>query len=451
MQRRKGARQGGKGPRSTSKTESETKPLKTSAPLDLNFKGGERAPFLVPVDPGRVTRAKRVESIPFNECLAVPGFEEYVGHVGPYKTRLELVDNNNLGAVRLFLCHVQNTSTLELSIGLLANAALVQSYIEFVEGNGEYRPKTILQKIEALKKAVRWLRISSKDSSKSFAWGLDAGALEVVMDKLVERCNQLRPYAKAEEGRSTQMAYQIRKKQYLSREDFARLGAEIYSWLDYFRNQLDEETRRSRQWLGVAMRFQRLLVTSLFVHIPTPRVKVVATLSLDDIRISGESVHISIGVEKNSFRKLGLKEAVGRQVFLPRPLALHLRHWVLDLLPLVKRQEGKEVWVREDGLAVREQWVGAAVSKTCKNICGLYVTPLSLRRLRTTFAIEAIDELDGRLIDKESMKVELALASGHTREDQEKYYIIKSDERLLRRSKLVTDFTNDLLFGTAVG
>ena len=204
-----------KGPRSTSKTESETKPLKTSAPLDLNFKGGERAPFLVPVDPGRVTRAKRVESIPFNECLAVPGFEEYVGYVGPYKTRLELVDNNNLGAVRLFLCHVQNTSTLELSIGLLANVDLVQRYIEFVEGNGEYRPKTILQKIEALKKAVRWLRISSKDANKSFAWGLDAGALEVVMDKLVERCNQLRPYAKAEEGSSTQMAYQIRKKQYL--------------------------------------------------------------------------------------------------------------------------------------------------------------------------------------------------------------------------------------------
>ena len=70
------------------------------------------------------------------------------------------------------------------------------------------------------------------------------------------------------------------------------------------------------------MRFQRLLVTSLFVHIPTPRVKVVATLSLDDIKISGESVHISIGVEKNSFRKLGLKEAVGRQVFSASTIGL---------------------------------------------------------------------------------------------------------------------------------
>ena len=197
------------------------------------------------------------------------------------------------------------------------------------------------------------------------------------------------------------------------------------------------------------MRFERLLVTSLFVHIPTPRVKVVATMSVDDIKISGESVHLSIGVEKNSYRKLGVKGAVGRQVFLPRPLAMHLRHWVAVLLPLVRRQEGKEVWVREDGTAVAESWVGMAVKRTCKNICGLYVTPLSLRRLRTTFAIEAIDELDGRLIDKEGMKVELALASGHTREDQEKYYIIKSDERLLRRSKLVTDFTNGLLFGTA--
>ena len=124
---------------------------------------------------------------------------------------------------------------------------------------------------------------------------------------------------------------------------------------------------------------------------------------------------------------------------------------MLDLLPLVKRQESKEVWVREDGSSVREHWVGSAVSLTCKNICGLNVTPLSLRRLRTTFSIEAIDELDGRLIDKEGMKVELALASGHTREDQEKYYIIKSNERLLKRSKLVTDFTNDLLFGTMEG
>ena len=204
-------------PKRASKTKCETMRLKKPVPLKLNYKGGERAPFLGPAFPERVTRAKRVETLGFDECLAVPGFEEYVGYVGPYKTGLELRDNNNLGAVRLFLTHVQETSTCELSIGLLANAALVQGYIEFVEGNREYRPKTILQKIEALKKAVRWLRISSKDSSKGFAWGLDAGALEVVMDKLVERCNQLRPYAKAEEGRSTQMAYQIRKRQYLKK------------------------------------------------------------------------------------------------------------------------------------------------------------------------------------------------------------------------------------------
>jgi hypothetical protein len=78
---------------------------------------------------------------------------------------------------------------------------------------------------------------------------------------------------------------------------------------------------------------------------------------------------------------------------------------------------------------------------------GVPLNPLSIRKLRTTYVCQSIDEQDGRLIDKEGLRAEYALASGHTIDVMEKYYLLKDTQECVSRSRNITDLSNQYLFG----
>jgi hypothetical protein len=405
------------------------------------------APFLNPVHPERVTRAKRNISKPLDDCLLVPGFMDLMQYIGPYSSKLELQTKNNLNAVRSLFKLAEDKGIKELSMNLLANPSLIDSYITEAEHTDSYRPKTILQKIEALKKPLHWLRITSRNTEKAYAQGINPCLFDIIQDTLDERCRKLRPYAKADEGRSATVQYMQAAKQWLSRDDFALLEGHLNSWATFYWELICNQTLKSNAWTQACISYEQVVLTWLFVGIPTPRLKTVANINIEDIKISNGIVYLSIGVEKNSFRHLGLKDAIGRNIFMPETLAVHLQHWILDLLPRFKRVNETTPWINASGRKVQDKVLGTWVRKTCNDICGLKLDPLSLRKLRTTYVIDAIDELDGTVFDKLGLKMEYAHASGHSLDVMLKYYVIKDMAKSIARSKSIIEKTNQGIFG----
>jgi hypothetical protein len=412
-----------------------------------DFTWAPPAPFMNPLHPDHVGRAKKNITKPLDECISVPGFKDLMQYIGPYSSKLEIQTKNNLNSVRLMFKHAEDKGVHELSMGLLANPSLIDSYISDVEGSDSYRPKTILQKIESLKKPLHWLKISSRYPDKRYAQGINPGAFDIIQDTLDEKCKKLRPYAKAEEGRSANVKYMQATKQWLSHEDFCLLGAQLDSWAAFYWDFICEQALGSKAWVQACIAYQHLLLTWLFVGIPTPRLKTVANINIEDFKISNDIVYLSIGVEKNSFRRLGLKDAIGRNIFMPGTLAVHLKHWISDLLPKFIREVKTTPWIYGNGKQIPGKVLGRMVSKTCYDICGLKLTPLSLRKLRTTYVMDSIDELDGTLVDKLGLKMEYAHASGHSLEVMLKYYVIKDTAKSIARSKDIIEKTNQEIFG----
>jgi hypothetical protein len=132
---------------------------------------------------------------------------------------------------------------------------------------------------------------------------------------------------------------------------------------------------------------------------------------------------------------------------MPGTLAVHLKHWISDLLPKFIRDVKTTPWIYENGKQIPGKVLGRMVSKTCYDICGLKLTPLSLRKLRTTYVMDTIDELDGTLVDKLGLKMEYAHASGHSLEVMLKYYVIKDTTKSIARSKDIIEKTNQEIFG----
>jgi hypothetical protein len=90
-------------------------------------------------------------------CWDIAGFGEYVQWVAKFRPEYEMTQNNNITSVRTFMQMFED-SRAALSMRLLASPDQIVKYMELIKAQPDYVPKTRLQKIEALKKAIKWLK-----------------------------------------------------------------------------------------------------------------------------------------------------------------------------------------------------------------------------------------------------------------------------------------------------
>lgn len=319
-----------------------------------------------------------------------------------------------------------------------------------------YKDTSKLNLIEALKRPIKWLMMCQRDSSIEFSLNMNSKSLNLAFDIVSDWCRKIRPFQKAEMGRTTSIAYQQQLKQYLDFENFGRLGLEICNWLDFFQRCIQKEPVGTSRWRRNCMSFQKFLVCGLFVLIPTQRRSQIARVQTKDLgTISSDQVYINIGIEKNSFRKMGMRHSVGRHVFVPPPLSRYLLLWKENLLPSLTEMEGRinpSLWTlggKRDDHQFCDTLITGWVRTSCKAICGLALTPLSIRRLRSTYAIQSIDAMDHLTPDqKPEKKMEYAFACGHTLETVMKHYVMKTAEQQVERSMLITHCVNENMFGS---
>src|SRR5271154_311541 len=132
--------------------------------------------------------------ISIEKCWDIEGFKDYVDYLAEFKDRSDIIHNNNVNSIRSFLGMFVDDENVALSMNLLTNMDNINRYVEFVHGMVGYVPKTCLQKIEALKKCIKWLKMCTFKDNCSYSGENDHRALTAILDVLCHECNILRPY-----------------------------------------------------------------------------------------------------------------------------------------------------------------------------------------------------------------------------------------------------------------
>ena len=394
-------------------------------------------------------RAPRLSCYPLEECGKIAGFEEFVGWVANFRTHEEKTHNNNISSVRTFM-QMFADSNRPLSMRLLTSPDQIIKYIDLIKAQEHYVPKTRLQKIEALKKAIKWLKACSYRMDLPYVGGSDRDNLDCILGMLNKECNDLRPYAKADEGRCSLLSSHIAKNAFLSKEKFSELGDKLLEQLDrQHRNIADfkQLSLRKDAINDATMAYMKTLITSLFVLVPTQRAKVITLMELDDISYIPNGASINLAMEKNSYRRLHIRDVVGRHMAIPRSVSQYLQLWTQRYRRnLVIDERIMAVWVDRKGRELTSQRTSNFVRSVCSKLSGADLTPLSLRRLRTTYFVKSVQDTMGNAVAADYI-AQYAAEVGQTAEILHKFYLIKDPADQVAASKLMADMSNEIIFG----
>ena len=383
------------------------------------------------------------------ECRKIAGFEEFVAWVAKFHTDEEKTHNNNISSVRTFM-QMFAGSDRPLSMRLLTSPDQIIKYMDLIKEQKHYVPKTRLQKIEALKKAIKWLKACSYRMDLPYVSGSDRDNLDCILGMLNKECNDLRPYAKADEGRCSLMSSHIAKNAFLSKEKFSELGDKLLKQLDkQHRNIADfkQLSLRKDAIKEATMAYMRTLITSLFVLVPTQRAKVITLMELDDITYIPNGASVNLAMEKNSYRRLHIRDVVGRHMAIPRSVSQYLQLWTQRYRRnLVVDESIMAVWIDRKGRELASQTTSNIVRSVCSKLSGADLTPLSLRRLRTTYFVRAVQETMGNVAAADYI-AQYAAEVGQTTEILHKFYLIKDPADQVAASKQMADMSNEIIFG----
>ena len=398
----------------------------------------------------RLGRASRLACYPMRRCWEIAGFGEYVQWVAKFRSEYEMTQNNNISSVRTFMQMFEDSKS-PLSMRLLTSPDQIVKYMELIKAQPDYVPKTRLQKIEALKKAIKWLKSCSYMMDSPFASGADRDNLDHILMMMNKECNDLRPYAKADEGRCSLLSSHIAKNAYLSMTQFASLGRSLLE-------QLDKQHNKIAEFKGLALRpnvikdaayaYMQTLITSFFVLLPTQRAKIVTYMDIGDIGFNKDGASWSVTMEKNSYRRLGIADAVGRHIYIHPSLSQYLRLWTQRYRRyLVTDEAVMTMWIDRKGKELTSNLLSGFVGSVCKKLSGADLTPLSIRRLRTTYFVKGVQQAQSSSIASD-LVAQYAAEVNQTPDIIYKYYVIKNPEDQLAASRKMADLSNQLIFGS---
>jgi hypothetical protein len=418
--------------------------IKTPKSLQKRFKINKS------VDSQCIKRAPKQLGMALEECWTVNGFRDYVDFLAKFKDRNDILHNNHVNAVRSFLS-IFDMEGIVPSMKLLTNMDHINKYVRYVHGLVDYVPKTRLLKLEALKKAITWLKMCAFKEGCTYASPADIEPLNAILDVLNHECNLMRPYTKADEGRCSQESSHIATGTYLTREEFAGLGCQIMKELEK-NDKLISKYRKSRpeELFKATMEFEQLLLTSLFVMLPTQRSKLFWEAEVSDLTFIPEGASLAIYMEKSSYRRLGIKAAVGRHIFIHKGVAIYLQKWVDQYRAVMASdKQVTSLFVNKIGKPLMSGLVSHWVKSICRRISGANLTPLSIRRLRATYFVESIRELGDSVLEA-NLVAQYAAEVGQTPEILYQFYLIKKEKDLVNASRIVVDKANTLLFGAKI-
>jgi hypothetical protein len=394
-------------------------------------------------------RASIQLGFPLEDCWKIEGFKDYVDFLAKFRDRSDILHNNNCNAVRSFFS-MFGGQNVRLTMNLLTSLDNINRYVDFVHSKVAYAPKTRLQKIEALKKAIKWLKMCTFKRDCTYAGPEDRETLMAIMDVLCHECNRLRPYAKAAEGRCSQEASHIASNTYLSMIQFARLGERLLKELEdkhkaignYKGSKIDAKLICDKIY-----EFQQLLLTSMLVLLPTQRSKLYSQAEMGDLSFMKDGASLAVYMEKNSHHRLGIRAAVGRHVFIPKFVAQYLHLWVHRYRrSLVNDKHIMHLFVNRKSKQLMSTVVSMWVKTICRRISGADLTPLSIRRLRTTYFVKAVREMQDAKIEADQV-ARYAAEVGQSPAILYQYYLIKSEIEQIYASKEVVDKSNEFIFG----
>jgi hypothetical protein len=398
----------------------------------------------------RLGRASRLACYPMARCWDIAGFGEFVQWVAKFRSDYEMTQNNNISSVRTFMQMFED-SKAPLSMRLLTSPDQIVKYMELIKAQPDYVPKTRLQKIEALKKAIKWLKSRSYMVDSPYAGGADRDNLDHILVMMNKECNDLRPYAKADEGRCSLLSSHIAKNAYLSMDNFAGLGRSLLEQLDKRHNNIADfkaMALRPDVIKNATYAYMKTLITSFFVLLPTQRAKLITYMDIGDISFNQEGASWSVTMEKNSYRRLGIADAVGRHIYIHPSLSQYLRLWTQRYRRYLVADEAiTTMWIDLKGKELTSNLLSGIVGSVCKKLSGANLTPLSIRRLRTTYFVRGVQQAENSSIASD-LVAQYAAEVNQTPDIIYKYYVIKNPEDQVAASRKVADLSNQLIFGT---
>jgi hypothetical protein len=69
----------------------------------------------------------------------------------------------------------------------------------------------------------------------------------------------------------------------------------------------------------------KMLITSLFVLVPTQSTKVITLMDMGDITYIQNGASVNLVVEKNCYRRLHFRDVIGRHMAIPRSVSQYLQ------------------------------------------------------------------------------------------------------------------------------
>ena len=169
-------------------------------------------------------RASKIELLSTERMSAKLRGSRSLWHWLPSSARMRRkTHNNNISSVRTFM-QMFADSDRQLSMRLLASPDQIIKYMDLIKAQQHYELKTQLQKIEALKNAIKRLKACSYRMDLPYASGTDRDYLDCILGMLNKECNDLRPYARADEGRCNVMSSHIAKNAFLSKKNFRSMA-----------------------------------------------------------------------------------------------------------------------------------------------------------------------------------------------------------------------------------
>ena len=136
----------------------------------------------------------------------IAGFKEYIEYVGAQKTRDELNRDGRIRSMLIFFRRVQDLGH-EVNFSCLMNLNLIKEHISYVKSDIYCAEKTRLSRIEGLKAAIKFAQVFYASDQSASAYQIDNNVLIVVQAYISKICNDLRPAAKAQEGKARVLSY----------------------------------------------------------------------------------------------------------------------------------------------------------------------------------------------------------------------------------------------------
>lgn len=336
----------------------------------------------------------------------------------------------------------QSTSLL-----LAAHPQHVRTFLDHLDGRESLAHKTRLNRAECLKKVIHFLSIQLACGIAGYTGRYTQETLNICSTILTSFCAKHRPQAKIEDQRSSSLSEQIKRRHYITENELKGLEKVVSENLDRLYTRL-VATLPEVRFDSVAL-FQRYLVTALFLNIPTQRRHVIAEMRRSECRrLDSERLYIWVENEKSMYRRQGIKDSVGRAVYLDKLLSRCLLLWLEQVLPhypeVASMEEG--IWLRQENRMAGPEFITRCVKKATRQHCGIALSPLSLRKIKITHFVNAVRDRVEEEATRDRMISDFAIASGHSKDALWRHYYLKDVSSTYDKSREITELSKSLLF-----